>query len=245
MAIGAQTTGSGVNFSGTSGNIPHPTSVTAGNIFVMFVTVKYHSAGSLTTPTGWTLVATENGGEGANSGNTGFVVIYVLTKISDGTEAATNLAISTPGATTVIGKMYQYSFISGAKIDFEAVSFSDSARTTSVTYTSPTDMGLIVGDVIIGTMGYICASGDTRSTPLPITTTGCTFSAFMSAIAVSVGGIFVQAVCGYKVATGPSSGNTATNTMTSAGAGSAGCFIFLRMREVLPPYTPRQIIAIF
>jgi hypothetical protein len=105
---------------------------------------------TLATPSGWTLLGSWTGTDGAAEGaDTGSVVQYFFSKVSDGTEGRSNQTFTKTGTISAwAGIMMQYMSATGT-YDVTAGGYSINGDATSWSTTLDTDIGLTVGDAVL------------------------------------------------------------------------------------------------
>lgn len=99
--------GTGATASGnTSILVPYPTSPLSGDMLILTIGNKLTSS-TPSTPSGWTLLSTQTGGNGVDGAGTGPVRASVYYKISDGTETG-NLTVTITSGNSAVGVMRLY-----------------------------------------------------------------------------------------------------------------------------------------
>lgn len=132
----------------TNPTIPYP-DPRNGDLVIAAISIR-PSTVTLATPSGWTLLGswtgTDGGGEAADTGS---VVQYFFSKVSNGTEGVTTQAFTKTGTASVwLGHILQYRSATGT-YDVSAGGYSVNGDATSWTNTLSTDIGLTAGDLAV------------------------------------------------------------------------------------------------
>ena len=124
---------------------PNPRS---GDLMIALIAIR-PSTSTVNTPTGWTLVDSQTGTDGAAEGiDTGSVTLYWFSKVADGTEGTTTQTFTETGTTSVwIGNIIKVRSSTGT-YDLSAGGYSINADATSWNGTLDTDIGMKDGDLI-------------------------------------------------------------------------------------------------
>lgn len=147
MAIAFVSAGAGAVGS-TSLAVPHPATVTAGNLLVLHVVNKYPN-NSPTTPTGWTRQKQTGGGAGAAAADTGNVYASIYTKVADGSETG-NLTVTITSGNSAMGRMRQYSIEPTSTWLFQAVGGAyDAAAGAAWSVTGDAVLDIVRSDFVI------------------------------------------------------------------------------------------------
>lgn len=211
----------------TSITVLAPTGIAAGNMLVICLSTRQ----APTTPSGWTLVGTQSGGSGADGADTGTVHATVYTKVSDGTETDTAVAVS--GGTGGGGRMIRYTKTNTAWSASTASKGSDNTAGTDWSVTGDVDQGVTTGDFVVS-----CSATNndlyTHVTP-SISQTGVTFSSQAERIETptTLGNDSTVYISEHVVSGGPSSA-APVYTMTASGTATdnpAGATVIVRLRE--------------
>lgn len=247
MAFGTPVVGGTAFSGGTSVAVAYPTGLTATTAILMFIGQKPTTAngGTVTTPTGWTLVdsLTGAGGYGGTTGtDVGNTNLFVYRKdVVTGTETG-NLTVTLGGNNVAWAFMVRTSYAAGNTVSYGS---ADGQRTTAPTAGTPfavaltngaTPPNLQSGDLAIWAM---CIPTDV-TTPAQfsaqsVTATGTTFATAVelnepdSATGNDIGGYSA-----YALATAGSSTTAPTVTVTAAGTVTnvRGPIVLVRLREV-------------
>jgi len=224
---------------GTTVAPAYPTPLAAGDLLVLIIGMKPSTAngGTVTTPTGWTPIASLTGAGGygttlaADTGNTNLFTYY---HVSDGTETGT-LTVTIGTNNISWAQIYRISKTLAAW-DVAGATGSDTTGDATVSIAFGSNPGVTAGDFILGAM---CIPTDV-TTPAQFsaeafTQTGVTFGAATeisepdSTTGNQIGGFVVRAA----VTAGTGSANP---TMTATAAGTVtnvrGPGVFIRIREV-------------
>jgi len=250
MAFGTPVAGGiGLSNGGTIG-ANYPTGLTSTTAILLFIGQKPNVAngGTVTTPTGWTLVdsLTGAGGYGATLGvDTGNTNLFVYRKdVVTGTETGT-LTVTLGQNDTAWAFMVRVGYAAGNTIGYGS---ADGQRTTAPTAGTPfavaltngtTATNLQSGDLAIWAM---CIPTDVTTpaqfTAQSVTSTGTTFAAAVELNEPdSSGGSDIGGYSAYSLATAGSSTAAPTVTVTAAGTVTnvRGPIVLVRLREVAIP----------
>lgn len=145
--------------SGTSVVPAYPASIASGDLLLATVAQKpgTNNSGTVSTPTGWSLVGTSTwgGGYGTSLGaDTGNTRIYVYSRIADGTETG-SLTITIGTNNVSWAQIYRLTRSGGSGWDIAlASSTRDTAPTSGTAFTMQmtTNPGVTWGDLLIGIM---------------------------------------------------------------------------------------------
>ena len=250
MAFGTPVAG-GIGLSnGATVDVPYPTGLTSTTAILMFIGQKPNVAngGTVTTPTGWTLVdeLTGAGGYGATLGtDTGNTNLRVYRKnVVAGNETG-NLTVTLGASNTVWGFMVRASYAAGNTVEYGS---ADGQRTTAPTAGTPfavaltngaTATNLQSGDLAIWAM---CIPTDVTTpaqfSALSVTSTGTTFAAAVELNEPDrSGGNDIGGYSGYASATAGTSTVAPTVTVTAGGTVTnvRGPIVLVRLREAAIP----------
>ena len=238
MAITWQAAGAVSAASGTSVSPAYPASIAAGDLLILLVGMKPSTAnsGSVTTPSGWTSVAslTGAGGYGATLGaDTGNTNVWAFSKVADGTESGT-LAVSVATNNVSWMTIHRLSNATGVWDVAGATGSDTSAGNVSVTFSS--DPGVTSGDYIVAAMVIPTdVTTPTQFSAEAFSQTGVTFGTVTEVVEPDsttgndIGGFVIRAA----VSSGTSS---AAPVMTATAGGTTtnvrGPAVFVRAREM-------------
>lgn len=154
--------------------IPEPEGAAVGDVCIVLFAHKEASP-TINTPSGWTLIATEEAGQGANgSSNGGTARAWAFGKVLDGTESwPVSFTTDIPGAgyATVIGQGYLFRSRTADAIGFTGSSGDDNTAgtawsvTTGALTTEPHDAVIVVSAI----------NDTTSATAEALAQTGATF----------------------------------------------------------------------
>lgn len=255
MAFGTPVAGGIATSNGTTIGVTYPTGLTSTTAILLFIGQKPTTAngGTVTTPTGWTLVdsLTGAGGYGATVGvDVGNTNLFVYSKdVVTGTETGT-LTVTLGANDSAWAFMVRSSYAAGNTVSYGS---ADGQRTTAPTAGTPfavaltngaTPSNLQSGDLAIWAM---CIPTDVTTpaqfTAESVTATGTTFAAAVelnepdSAAGSDIGGYSA-----YAFATAGSSTTAPTVTVTAAATitNVRGPIVLVRLREVAGALTLTQ-----
>lgn len=211
--------------------ITYPT-VTSTNLLVLLIVTGNNVNGTVTTPSGWTLLATAVGGGGTWAAGDGPRRLTVYTKESDGTESGTfNVTWDSAGGGAVfIGQIHQFSKSTGSWATASAAGDDTTAASGAGTFVAVTgSLDMAPGDMVIGFAG---GNSDGLINVGSIAASGITFGTYTEQQSDNQGGGF-RAV--YNVATAEISSGTATTAVTltydALGDVVSGPGMAVRLRE--------------
>jgi hypothetical protein len=233
MAIAFGTAGAAATGT-TPLSVAYPTSISAGDLLILFVANKYPTNGP-SLPGGFFAPSGNqySRGGGTPGADTGDVYITVYLRIADGTETG-SVSVTVTGANTSIGRMFRYTKSATSTWGYACAGGSDNAAGTSWSVTAGSDPGVTANDMVVVGSG-ICGNTDTATAEL-ITQTGVTFGAMVERqdSGSNTGDDISMWVTEHPVSSG--TGSVApVYTATVAGTGSAtaaGASLFLRLREI-------------
>lgn len=217
---------------GSSVSVNYPSSVAAGELLILNIGFKpaTESVGSISTPTGWTLINTSDFlGTGTLGTDTGKVNLYSFGYIAAGGETGAIPGLSGTNVNAYFAKIMRFTNDTSSTWSFAGGSWSDITSNTSVSI-APTIGGLRDKDVYIsffaGPSSSITYSSESASA------TGITFNSFTEddEFAVNTGFHIGGFVAHASVASGTTSSGT-TFTATASGNITGGG-IGIRVREV-------------
>lgn len=202
------------------------------------------NGGGVTTPTGWTLIAsfTGKGGYGTTTGtDQGNVNCYVFKKDVT-TNASQVVTVSDSSAAWAI----QMRLASDAGVfDLAYTSGEDSSGDVSLSFAGAANPGISVDDVVLA-FQVVASTAATISSPA-VSATGVTFGSSLgstTSLSVLLGNHVNGSICGNKAASGaasaaPVSTATAGGTTTDARGGA----LILRIREAIVHGTVGKTLA--
>ena len=242
-AITYQTPGA-LAYSATSIAVPYPASIAANNLLILIVGQKPTTAngGTVTTPSGWTLITslTGAGGYGTTLGaDTGNTNVFAYYKVAVGGETGT-LAVTVGTTSVAWGQMYRLSGAAGSTWNVAAATGSDiTAGSVSVAFNS--NPGVTANDLIIGALVIPTdVTTPAQFSAEALTQAGITFGTVTeisepdSTTGNDIGGVTFRAPVSSGTATGnPTFTATAGGTTTNV----RGPAVFIRIREILAPNT--------
>lgn len=119
-----------------------------GDLMVATIAIR-PSASTVNTPTGWTLLDSQTGTDGAAEGaDTGSVSTYVFYKVADGTEGTADQTFTETGTTSIwIGSIAKYRSSTGT-YDLSSGGYSINADATNWNGTLDADIGVKTGDIV-------------------------------------------------------------------------------------------------
>jgi hypothetical protein len=243
MAIAYQTPGAfAYDDTFSPASFAFPAGIVTGNKLLLIVGQKpsFAGGGAVTTPSGWTLVASLAGGGGygatlgADTGNTN---LYLYERTADGTETGSLSVVH--GSTNVLwGQILRFSSGTGFWDSVTATTGSD-AVAGNVSIAGATNPGFTTGDMAVWAM---CIPTDV-TTPAQfsahaITAAGATFGAAVeSGEADSTTGNDIGGYIAYATVTAGTSTGVPTFTATAGGTTTnvRGPGVIVRLREGVEP----------
>lgn len=237
-----ESSGFSANTGTTSLSVPFPTSLAAGDLIILFISMKPASSGggSVSTPSGFSVLNTKLGsGVGAPAADNGDTNSFTFSKISDGTESG-NLSITVAGQNSVVGVMHRLSKSAGTWSIASATGEQTGTGNVNVTFGS--DPGVTAGDYVLCHKVGPSDAGSALYSAGAFSQSGVTFGTVTahnnntSAVGgttgmnTNVGFDLCGCIHGAPVNAGPSSGNptfTATSGTTAMGPGPC---TFIRLR---------------
>jgi hypothetical protein len=238
---------------GTSLSPVYPTAITSGQMLVLAVIQKGNpiNSGTVSTPSGWTLVGSHlaQGGYGSTAtSNKGNSNLFIFTKVADGSETG-SVTVPISSASVTVAWISRFTTTSSGwdtpAASFGAVSVEQPYEHV-VTTDSPVDMQ--AGDALV----YIFVTAD-YSTGLLVGVAEMTSpTAHINPVSVSVAnhsatvGYYIGSNFGYvlNVGNGSASGPvTWKRNSTSSFSDARGPFGILRLREAPPLIMPSTNIA--
>lgn len=231
--------GSGTAASGTSGNLA-PTVPLAGgpvpaigDLLILHVVYKYLSGGSITTPTGWTLLASASAAAGSAGSGSGSIVSAVYYRIAQGSDGA--FTITSTGTNCQRAIIHRFGRHNGTGWDVVAAVAADNTAGAGVSLTTATSIEYRAEDWML------CCLGVNDSAPTWAVTDftmrhGVVEAPLVSldSTAIAVGDLARQITYYCPVLGGLGTGAwTMAGTVGSPGANSpAVAGVFVRVREV-------------
>lgn len=222
--------------SGTTSCTPGaPASLASGDLIVLYVGNKYPSNGP-TTPTGFTLLVQQSGGNGSSGVDAGNVYATVYYKISDGTESGGSFTVAVTSGNAVTARASRYTKAAAASWDIAATSVAQNTPGVTWTATGAADPGVIAGDVMIAASVVNSDANTVTAATTSITQTGVTYGSLSERIdGVTASGddigLFVDEV---TASSGTSSAAPVLAATMVPGTGTndpAGATAFIRLRE--------------
>jgi hypothetical protein len=224
IAIGTEAVGT------TSAAPSYPASISSGDLLLLTVVNKYPTNGP-STPSGWTLLRQDSGGNGSAGADSGDVYVTVFYKIADGTETGT-LTVTVTGGNSTGAYITQYRK-TGGTWQIAASGGSDNVTGTAWSVTTADNVNLAVDDFVIAFSGSNSDSG--AYSTHAFSSTGITFSARTERIDVSnAQGDDNRLFAASATVTAGSGNNPVTYTATAglSGANSqCGATVVVRLRQ--------------
>lgn len=222
----------GTHATGATSVAPTYPTTSAGNMLLLVVWSRGSGDPTPTTPGGWNLLASYNGGAGAYGIDTGNARVTVYWVEATGSESGT-VSVTITGGGTARGRIYQFSKSSGAWATPVIDGGADNTSGTAWSVTGGAAYALAVEDFIFAVS---CANGDVAFSysAHALSATSITFGAVTERDDISIGfGEDHQAFAASATVTAGSATNVITYTATGNASGTdtpAGATALVRLR---------------
>ena len=237
LALAAQSTP--VEAAGGSPNVNYPSGISAGHLLVATV-LGDNDTGTVSTPSGWTLITSFASTVGSVGGGTGPRKLTMFYKVATGSESGTQ-SFSTSGFSAASGFMWRITSTVGSSYDIASTSGEDTTTGGTWSAVMSSDPGFVAGDLLLSvlagptTASNFVTSWGTESIAPP----GCTatFTGSTAEWEFSIGNDAAFRGRAATIDTGVSSGSI-THTASAVPATNTqvlGPEIIVRVREVLGP----------
>ena len=211
--------------------IAYPTGITAGQMLLLFVTVKVNTI-TVTTPSGWNLLLDISGGTGASALDAGTTRTYVFWREATGLETGTVSVAFSATPTGHTGYIVRYTKGAGtAWATPTAVGGADVVHGTAWAATGSANLSVTTGDLVVIGNGNDTDATTAYTTPT-LTATGATITT--PTVRLAQGGSASSNDCGCNLYDAPVTAGTssaAPSHTLAAGPSACGETAFVRLRE--------------